>query len=125
MQLPTEVRESLIVMLDEYFENENDSPDVSELANFIVRSLETIAEEAGVDDAEEILTLIEEEVEMEEPLTITLEEELGRNDDLELTGEDVVAFLATVCSLSWDEEEEFEDLDDFDEIDDLDDDEEL
>jgi len=118
MQLPTEVRESLIVMLDEYFENENDSPDVSQLANYIVSSLESVAEEAGVEDAEEIITMIEEEAELEEPLTITLEEELGRNDELELTGEDVVAFLATVCALSWDEEEEFEDLDDFDDIDD-------
>ncbi len=117
MQLPVEVRESLIVTLDEYFENENDSPDASELAHFLVQSLEQVAEEAGVDDVEELVERIEEEAELDEALVRVLRDELSANDELELTGEEVTSFFVEICQIKWDEEEEFEELDEFEDFD--------
>lgn len=116
MQLPTEVRESLVVLLDEYFEDVDDSPDATDLAGFVVRALESSAEEAGVDDAENIISLIEEEAEMEEPLALILTEEFANNDELDLSGEDVVAFIVQICDLKWDEEDELDEFDEFDDF---------
>lgn len=117
MQLPVEVRESLIVTLDEYFENENDSPDASELAHFLVQSLEQVAEEAGVDGVEDLIERIEEEAELDEALVRVLQDELSANDELELTGDDVIAFFVDICQIKWDEEEEFDELDEFEDFD--------
>ena len=117
VQLPTEVRESLIVLLDEYFEDVNDSPDATVLASFVVRVLESCAEEAGVDDAENIISSIEEAAEMEEPLAVLLTEEFASNDELELTGEEVVEFVIKLCSVTWDEEDELDEFDEFDDYD--------
>ena len=117
MQLPTEVRESLVVLLDEYFEDVDDSPDATDLAGFVVRALESSAEEAGVDDAENVVSLIEEEAEMEEPMALVLTEEFANNDELDLTGEDVVAFVIHICGITWDEEDELDEFDEFDDYD--------
>ena len=116
MQLPIEVRDSLVLLLDEYFENVNDTPDAAELAAFVVLRLQEVAEEAGVEEADEILDNVVENAEFEEPLVVVLQEEFTSNsDELDLTGEDVVTFVASACNLTWDEEDELED--DFEELD--------
>jgi hypothetical protein len=116
MQLPIEVRESLVVLLDEYFENDNDAPDASELAELIVRNIESICEEAGVEEAEDIVSIIEEEAELEDSLAESLAEEFSSNEDLELTGEEVIRVFARVCAISWDQDEEIEELDELDDF---------
>lgn len=115
MLLPIEIRESLVMALDEYFETENDDPDSGELASTFVRLLQEAAEEADIDEADEIIILIEEEAELDESLADTLAYAFGRSDDLELSGEEVVSLVEKLGLLEWDEDEDM-----LDEIDDLD-----
>ena len=115
MLLPAEVRESLIVALDEYFEEENDDPSPQTIAALVTRFLEDFAEEAGVDEPEELIIRLEEEMEIEDSFPEHLTFEVESNEDLEITGEAVVAFVKIVCSITWDDDEdELEDeLDEF------------
>ncbi len=106
MTLPTEVRETLIVMLDEYLEEVNDEPDGTDLATIFVKYLITAAEEAGVEDAEEIDVTIEEECELEEPLHNQLELEFSNSDEFDLVGEEILDFAAKLCQITWEGEDE-------------------
>ena len=84
MKLPSQVRDTIILSLDEYLETINDQPDAAELAEQTVSAIAEGAEEADVDEYEEVLLQIEEEQEMEESLVETLEYEFSKADDLEL-----------------------------------------
>lgn len=101
MKLPAHVRESLVIAIDEYFENENDDPDVEQLAQFIADQIEISAEEAGLEEVDELLAKIEEDARLEESVAGTLEYELGQHEDLELTGEEVMSFVEKVLRLRW------------------------
>ena len=65
MKLPSQVRDTIILSLDEYLETINDQPDAAELAEQTVSLDAKSAEEADVDEYEEVLRQIEEEQEME------------------------------------------------------------
>ncbi|GEM_PF-1624823 len=106
MTLPTEVRETLIVMLDEYLEEVNDEPDGTDLANVFVKFLIASAEEAGVEDAEELDVSIEEECEFEEPVHHQLELEFSNSDEFDLVGEEIVDFAAKLCQIVWEGDDE-------------------
>lgn len=124
MKLPYEIRESLVLSLDEWLENVNDDPGPEDLAGYVVEALETAAEETELEELEDIVSMLEEDLELDEPLVDHLEYEFGRNDDLELSGDEVVAYVEKVLRLKWsktadlmDELEEFDALDDDDEED--------
>ena len=110
MKLPEQVRDTIIVSLDEYLETINDQPDAAELAEQTVSAISQGAEDADVDDYDEVLLAIEEEQEMEESLVETLEYEFSKADDLELSGEDLIGLIDRVCGLEWDDEDDFEDI---------------
>ena len=110
MKLPEQVRDTIIVSLDEYLETINDQPDAAELAEQTVSAISQGAEDADVDDYEAVLLAIEEEQEMEESLVETLEYEFSKADDLELSGEDLIGLIDRVCGLEWDDEDDFEDI---------------
>jgi len=110
MKLPEQVRDTIILSLDEYLETINDQPDAAELAEQTVSAISQGAEDADVDDYEEVLLAIEEEQEMEESLVETLEYEFSKADDLELSGEDLIGLIDRVCGLEWDDEDDFEDI---------------
>lgn len=124
MQLDSEFRENLVDELDSMLEAYGDSPDHEAIANFIIEHLELYADEYGVDD---IITTLEADGALEAPLRDVLEDELSSNDELEITGEEVVSLLERLCSIEWsddidnddglddeDEEEEDDDWDDED-----------
>lgn len=100
MKLPFELRESLVIAVDDYLETVNDDPDASTLADALVRCLDQAAEDADY-DTDDIIGEIEEEAELEEPLQDTLEYEFTKNDEIELTGEDVVAVVERLIGILW------------------------
>lgn len=110
MKLPEQVRDTIILSLDEYLETINDQPDAAELAEQTVQAISSGAEESGLEDYEEVVLQIEEEMEMEESLVETLEYEFQKADDLELSGEDLISLIDRVCGLSWEDEDDFEDI---------------
>jgi hypothetical protein len=101
MKLPTELRESLVIALDDYLEMENDDPNAATLANALLRLLLQAAEDADYEESEDLLSEIEEEAELEEPLVGVLEYEFAKNDEMELTGEDVTRVVERVLGLKW------------------------
>ncbi|MED5371111.1 MAG: hypothetical protein VX899_08870 [Myxococcota bacterium] len=100
MKLPSELRESLVIAVDDYLETVNDDPDASTLAAALMDLLEQAAEDADY-DTEDIATEIEEEAELEEPLQDVLEYEFTKNDEIELTGEDVVNVVEKLIGILW------------------------
>ena len=123
MKLPLELRESLVVAVDDYFETENDDPDAATLANALLRLIEQAAEDADYEDSDDLLTDIQTEAELEEGILDTLEFEFTKNDELELTGEDVVVAVERVLGLTWtDDGMDEDDLDSMEQYDDDEDD---
>ena len=119
MDLPNAVREKLVMSVDEYLETVNDDPDAGSLAEYIISTISNHAEEAGVEDAEDLIINIEEEAALDESLVETLEYEFSNNDEIGLTGEEIVSLLEKVCGLEWEtaEDESFdEDEDPFDDL---------
>ena len=110
MKLPAQVRDTIIFSSDEYLETINDQPEPDQLAEQTVAAIAQGAEEADIEDYEEVILAIEEEQEMEESLVETLEYEFSKADDLELSGEDLIALIDRVCGLEWDDEDDFEDI---------------
>lgn len=110
MKLPEQVRDTIILSLDEYLETINDQPDATELAEQTVQAIQNGAEEAGFEDFEEVILQIEDEMELEESLAETLEYEFQKADDLELSGEDLIGLIDRVCGLEWEDEDDFEDI---------------
>ena len=101
MKLPTEFREFLVIALDDYLEMENDDPNAVTLAATLVRLLGQAAEDSDFEEADNILADIEEEAELEEPLIGVLEYEFAKNDEMELTGEDITRVVERVLGLKW------------------------
>ncbi|HJN75083.1 MAG TPA: hypothetical protein QGF58_14235 [Myxococcota bacterium] len=122
MKLPLELRESLVVAVDDYFETENDDPDAATLANALLRLIDQAAEDADYEESEDLLSDIQTDAELEEGILDTLEFEFTKNDELELTGEDVVVAVERVLGLTWtDDGMDEDDLDSMEQYDDEDD----
>ena len=118
MKLPTEVRESLVIAIDDYLEMENDDPNAATLANAMVKLIEQAAEDADFEESEDILGDIEEEAELEEGIIDVLEYEFAKNDEMELTGEDVTRVVEKVLGLQWsDDGMDEDDLDSYEDMD--------
>lgn len=115
MMLPREVREHLVMALDEYFETENDDPAADELAGAFIKLLEAAAEDAELEEVDELILNIEEEAELDDSLYDVLGYEFGKHDDLELAGEEVVRFVEKLGILEWEDDDDMlDELDDFD-----------
>tara|TARA_B110000037_G_C17082422_1_gene490534 strand:+ start:1170 stop:1523 length:354 start_codon:yes stop_codon:yes gene_type:complete len=101
MEMPEQVRDSVILMLDEYLETENDQPDAVNLAEQVIAAIEAAAEGAGMEDPEEVVARIEDEQSYEDSLIEALEVEFENTDDMELTGEEIMAYVERVCGIEW------------------------
>ena len=115
MQLPHEMRDTLVEQLDEYFDAQSGSPDGEVIAAYVIELIGTVAEELKVDDGDELILKLESSGEMEASLLELLEEEFESNDEFEFTGEEVVSLLEKLCDLEWaagDDDEIDEDDDD-------------
>ncbi len=119
MELPNAVREKLVMSIDEYLETVNEDPDAGSLAEYVISTITNHAEEAGVEDAEDLIMNIEEEAALDESLLDTLEYEFSNNDEIGLTGEEIVSLIEKVCGIDWEDGEEDEYDDDEDPFDDI------
>ncbi|MFZ5479897.1 MAG: hypothetical protein ACOZNI_24245 [Myxococcota bacterium] len=130
IQLPHEMRDSLVEQLDEYLDAQSTAPDGETVASFVVELIGTVAEELKLDDGDEVVLKLETSGELDASLLELLEEEFESNDEFEYTGEEIVSLVEKVCDVEWttkDEDEEAEEDDDdhgfFDEMGAADDDE--
>lgn len=122
IQLPHEMRDTVVEQLDEYLEAQTGTPDGETVAAYVIELLGSAAEELKIDDADEIVLKLETSGELEASLQELLEEEFERDDEIEFTGEEIVSVIEKVCDVEWttkddDEEEEEDDEDDDDDPD--------
>lgn len=121
ISLPHDMRDSLVEHLDEWFEAQSGAPDAEAVAAYVIELLGTAADELKVDDADEIVLKLETSGELDASLQELLEEELESNEELELTGEEIVSMIEKVCDIEWtskdDEDEDYEDDEDEDDPD--------
>ena len=103
MELPNTVREKLVMSIDEYIETVNEDPDAGSLAEYVIAALTNLAEEAGVEDAEDLILNIEEAAALDENLQDTLEYEFANNDEIGLTGEEIVSLIDKVAGIEWED----------------------
>ncbi len=117
MQLPHEMRDTLVETLDEYLEAQTGNPEPESVASYVVELLGTVSEEMKVDDADEIVLKLESSGELDASLVEVLEEEFESNEDFEYTGEEIVSLVEKVCDVEWttkDDEDDVEKDDDDD-----------
>ena len=89
MQLPHELRDTVVEQLDEYLESQNGTPDAEAVAAFVVELLGTAAEDLKIGDADEIVLKLETSGELDASLLEMLEEHLESSDDMEMTAEEI------------------------------------
>jgi hypothetical protein len=117
IQLPSEMRETLIEQLDEYIDSLSDSPDPEAVASEVVNIIETVAEEYKLEEADDIIVKMENSGELEASLVEVLEENFESDEEFDRSGLDLVRMLERLCDIEWtsqDEDEEDEDDDDDD-----------
>lgn len=116
MQLPHELRDTVVEQLDEYLESQNGTPDAEAVAAFVVDLLGSAAEDLKLDDADDIVLKMETSGELEASLLELLEEHFESSEDMEFTAEDILALIEKVCDVEWttkdDEDAEEEDEED-------------
>ena len=112
VEFPSSLRDLLVKKLDNYLDAFGGEPDPEAVTTFTIELLELFADERGLED---IVASLEEAGSLEGPLQETLEDELASNDELEVTGEELVCLLERLCDLEWqDHEDESADEDDDD-----------
>jgi hypothetical protein len=119
MQLPHELRDTVVEQLDEYLESQNGTPDAEAVAAFVVDLLGSAAEDLKLDDADDIVLKMETSGELEASLLELLEEHFESSEDMEFTAEDILALIEKVCDVEWTTKDD-EDAEDEDEEDDPD-----
>lgn len=116
MQLPHELRDTVVEQLDEYLESQNGTPDAEAVAAFVVDLLSTAAEDLKLPDADDIVLKLETSGELEASLLELLEEHFESSEDMEFTAEEILALIEKVCDVEWttkdDEDAEEEDDED-------------
>ena len=119
MQLPHELRDTVVEQLDEYLETQNGTPDAEALAAFVIDLLGAAAEDLKIDDADDIVLKLETSGELEASLLELLEEHFESSEDTEVIAEDILSLIEKVCDVEWTTKDD-EDVDDDDDDDDPD-----
>ncbi|MBW2255103.1 MAG: hypothetical protein JRI25_10955, partial [Deltaproteobacteria bacterium] len=70
MQLPLNIRDSLVEDLDDMLEAYANDPDAEAVVRYLLEQLEILADEEGIDD---VLSLLEDDASLEVPLPEVLE----------------------------------------------------
>ena len=122
MQLPHEMRDTMVEQLDEYFDAQTGTPESEAVAAHLVELVVTVAEEMKLEEIEELLLKLESSGELDASLLEVLEEQFESNQEFEFTGEDVVGLLEKVCDIEWTTKDDDDDDDDKASDDDDDDD---
>lgn len=119
MQLPHELRDTVVEQLDEYLESQNGTPDAEAVAAFVVELLGTAAEDLKIGDADEIVLKLETSGELDASLLEMLEEHLESSEDMEMTAEEILGLIEKVCDVEWTTKDD-DDVEEDDEEDDPD-----
>jgi hypothetical protein len=109
IQLPHEMRDTLVEQLDEYLDAQTGTPDPETVASYVVELIGTVADEMKIADGDDIILKLESSGEMDASVLELLEEEFESNDEFEYTGEEIVSLVEKVCDIEWttkDEEDE-------------------
>lgn len=124
VELPHEMRELLVERLDDFISDLTDSTDFESIAHSIIKAIQSTADEAEYEKADEVVARLESSGELEGSLAEVLEEHFEAEEEFDYTGEDLVNLLEKLCEIEWadlDDEGE-DDLDDFFDDDDQEDD---
>ena len=106
IDLPQEMRDMLVEQLDEYFEGMEDVPEASEVAAYVVDLVQESAQECEVEQADDIVGLLESSGDLEASLTDMLSEHLENLDLEALSAEDVVGVVEKICEIEWGSEDD-------------------
>ncbi len=100
VELPASFRTLLIQSLDEYFQDLDDTSDLSAICEAIVESIDGIAEhiESAPDDAS---VQLQHSTDYEASLVEVLEEGIKEEIHFEFTGEEVLATIERLCEVEW------------------------
>ena len=109
IQLPHEMRDTLVEQLDEYLDAQSGTPDSDAVAAYVVELVSTVADELKLDENDDIILKLESSGEMDASLLELLEEEFESNDELEYTGEEIVSLVEKVCDVEWTTKDEDDD----------------
>ena len=107
IELPREMRDLMIDALDEYVADADGEMVPAELAEFIVESLVSTAEECGVEETGELPLKLMESGELETPLLETMTLTLGELTLGSSVGEAILTSFEELCDVSWSEGEDF------------------
>jgi hypothetical protein len=120
MQLPHEMRDTLVEQLDDYLEGLSGSPDAETVASFVLELIGTVADELKVADADEIVLKMESSGELDASLLELLEEEFEGDEEFEYSGDEILGLIEKVCEIEWTTKDDDDDDDDEDDDDDPD-----
>lgn len=109
IQLPHEMRDTLVEQLDEYLDAQSGTPDPETVASYVVELIGTVADEMKIGDGDEIILKLESSGEMDASVQELLEEEFESNDEFEFTGEEIVSLVEKVCEVEWTTKDEEDD----------------
>ena len=107
IELPREMRDLMIDALDDYVADADGEMAPAELAEFIVESLVSTAEECGVEETGELPLKLMESGELETPLLETMTATLGELALDSSVGEAILASFEELCDVAWSEGEGF------------------
>lgn len=123
IELPHEMRETLVDQVNEYLDSLNGVPDGEDVAARVVEIVEAVADELKLEGADEIVLKLESSGQLEASLQEVLEEEFEREEEFEFSGEELVAMIEKVCDVDWSSKDTDDDDDDDDDDKEEDDDE--
>lgn len=101
MQLPHEMRDTMVEQLDEYLEAQTGSPEPEAVAAHVMELIVSVAEELKLPDSDEILLKLESSGELDASLVELLEEAFESDEDFEYTGDEILGLLEKVCDVEW------------------------
>jgi hypothetical protein len=108
MQLPESLRENLVLDTDAYIEALQDNPSPEAITAYILEYFEIFGDDVGIDD---ILSDIEDASDAECSLAEFLEDELESNEEMVLTGEEVICVIEGIVAIDWIDDGEFKSID--------------
>lgn len=106
IDLPQEMRDMLVEQLDEYLEGIEDEVDPEDLAQYVVDSVCEAAQESEVEQADDIIGLLENSGDLDASLLDMLTEQFEQHDLESIVAEDILGTLEKICEIEWGDEDD-------------------
>ena len=101
MQLPHEMRDTLVEQLDEYLEAQTSNPEPEAVALHVIELILSVADELKLEETDELVLKLESSGELDASLVELLEEAFESDEDFEYTGDEIASLLEKVCDIEW------------------------